>query len=487
MSIFERARELSIIQSSAAVIGWDQETCLPKSAAGHRAAQLAWLSSQAHELATSEDWKRGLEAAENSNPGSDPKLTANLRELRREFDRATKLPTELVARESTASSLAKHAWADARKKSDFASFAPHLATLLDIAREKADLWGHSGEPYDALLEGYERGTSTATVAALFDTMKPALRETAAKAVEKSAARAAKLPPGPYPVAAQQQLNARIAEAVGFDFQAGRIDTTTHPFCTTLGPHDVRLTTRYDESDFTSSLFGVLHEAGHGMYEQGLPAADYGLPSGSAVSLGIHESQSRLWENHVGRSRAFWTRWYPVAQEHFPQLADFPLDDFMAYLHRAAFSPIRVEADEATYDLHIILRFGIERRLLNGDLAVADVPAAWNESFRELFGFTPENDAMGCLQDIHWSMGGLGYFATYTLGNINAAQLFAAARNNPAIAAACDAADYAPLLDWLRENIHAHGGTLDPADLMAQATGRPPATTDYLAHLESRYL
>jgi carboxypeptidase Taq len=487
MSIFERARELSIIQSSAAVIGWDQETCLPKSAAGHRAAQLAWLSSQAHELATSEDWKRGLEAAENSNPGSDPKLTANLRELRREFDRATKLPTELVARESTASSLAKHAWADARKKSDFASFAPHLATLLDIAREKADLWGHSGEPYDALLEGYERGTSTATVAALFDTMKPALRETAAKAVEKSAARAAKLPPGPYPVAAQQQLNARIAEAVGFDFQAGRIDTTTHPFCTTLGPHDVRLTTRYDESDFTSSLFGVLHEAGHGMYEQGLPAADYGLPSGSAVSLGIHESQSRLWENHVGRSRAFWTRWYPVAQEHFPQLADFPLDDFMAYLHRAAFSPIRVEADEATYDLHIILRFGIERRLLNGDLAVADVPAAWNESFRELFGFTPENDREGCLQDIHWSMGGLGYFATYTLGNINAAQLFAAARNNPAIAAACDAADYAPLLDWLRENIHAHGGTLDPADLMAQATGRPPATTDYLAHLESRYL
>jgi carboxypeptidase Taq len=487
MSISEKARALSIIQSSAAVIGWDQETYLPKSAAGHRAAQLAWLSSKAHELATSEDWKRDLEAAENTDSGTDPKLTANLRELRREFDRATKLPTELVARESTATSLAKHAWADARKKSDFASFAPHLEKLLGIAREKADLWGYHGEPYDALLEGYERGTSTAAVAALFDTMKPALRETAAKAVEKSAARAATLPPGPYPVAAQQQLNARIAEAVGFDFQAGRIDTTTHPFCTTLGPHDVRLTTRYDEADFTSSLFGVLHEAGHGMYEQGLPADDFGLPSGSAVSLGIHESQSRLWENHVGRSRAFWTRWYPEAREHFPQLADFPLDDFMAYLHRAAFSPIRVEADEATYDLHIILRFGIERRLLNGDLAVADVPAAWNESFRELFGVTPQTDREGCLQDIHWSMGGLGYFATYTLGNINAAQLFAAAGKIPAIAAACDAADYAPLLDWLRKNVHARGGTLDPADLMAQATGRPPATTDYLTHLESRYL
>jgi carboxypeptidase Taq len=487
MSIFDKARELSVIHSSASVIGWDQETYLPPAATEHRAAQLSWLSSRAHELATSDAWKSDLESGESANPGTDPKLTANLRELRREFDRATKLPVELVARESTATSLAKHAWADARKRADFPAFAPHLEKLLEIAREKADLWGYSGEPYDALLEGYERGTCTATVAALFDAIKPALRDTAAKAVAKSAARAASLPPGPYPVAAQQSLNSKIAAAIGYDFQAGRIDTTTHPFCTTLGPRDVRLTTRYNEEDFTSSLFGVLHEAGHGMYEQGLPAEDYGLPSGSAVSLGIHESQSRLWENHVGRSHAFWQRWYPEAQEMFHQLADYPLDGFMAYLHRAAFSPIRVEADEATYDLHIILRFGIERRLLNRELAVTDVPAAWNEGFRDLFGFTPENDRDGCLQDIHWSMGGLGYFATYTLGNINSAQLFAAARKIPAIAAACDSADYAPLLGWLRANIHARGGTLDPADLMAQATGKPPATNDYLAHLRSRYL
>jgi carboxypeptidase Taq len=487
MSIFEKARELSVIQSSASVIGWDQETYLPPAAAGHRAAQLSWLSARAHELATSDAWKSDLESAEAGDPGTDPKLTANLREFRREFERATKLPVELVARESTATSLAKHAWADARKRSDFAGFAPHLATLLDIAREKAALWGYRGEPYDALLEGYERATSTAAVAALFDAMKPALREIATKAVEKSAARAATLPPGPYPVEAQQRLNSQIAAAIGFDFQAGRIDTTTHPFCTTLGPHDVRLTTRYNEDDFTSSLFGVLHEAGHGMYEQGLPADDFGLPSGSAVSLGIHESQSRLWENHVGRSREFWNRWYPVACGIFPQLNDLSLDGFLAYLTRAAFSPIRVESDEATYDLHIILRFGLERRMLNGDLAVADVPAAWNESFRELFGFTPENDREGCLQDIHWSMGGLGYFSTYTLGNINAAQLFAAARKDPAITAAIDSADYAPLLAWLRKNVHAHGATLDPADLMAQATGSRPATGDYLAHLQARYL
>jgi len=487
MPIFERARELAVINSAASALGWDQETFLPTAAHDHRAAQLSWLSARAHEMATSDAWKSDLESAEAADSGTDPNLSANLRELRREFERATKLPVELVARESTATSHAKHAWADARKRSDFSTFAPHLETLLGIAREKADLWGYSGEPYDALLEAYERRTSTAAVAALFDTLKPELRKTAAAAVEKSAARAASLPPGPYPIAAQQSLNAQIAESIGFDFDAGRIDTTTHPFCTTLGPQDVRLTTRYDENDFTSSLFGVLHEAGHGMYEQGLPADDFGLPSGNSVSLGIHESQSRLWENHVGRSRAFWQRWYPIARETFPQLAGLSLDDFLAYLWRAEFSPVRVEADEATYDLHIILRFGLERRLLNGDLAVTDVPAAWNEGFRELFGFTPENDAHGCLQDIHWSMGGLGYFATYTLGNINSAQLFAAARKDPAIASAIDSADYAPLLAWLRKNVHAHGATLDPADLIAQATGSPPAAADYLAHLQSRYL
>ncbi|MCX6845833.1 MAG: carboxypeptidase M32, partial [Verrucomicrobia bacterium] len=275
MSIFERARELAVVQSAAEVIAWDQETYMPSQANDHRAKQLSWLAARAHEMATCDEWRQDLEDAENSDMGSDAKLTANLRELRRHFERATKLPTALVARESSATSLAKHAWAEAREKSDFNAFAPHLEELLEIAREKA-------------------------------------------AQQQSI----NLPAGPYPVAAQQKLNQQIAESIGFDFTAGRIDTTAHPFCTTLGPHDVRLTTRYDENDFTSSLFGVLHEAGHGLYEQGLPANDFGLPSGAAVSLGIHESQSRLWENHVGRSREFWQKWYPVAQEIFPQLNAF---------------------------------------------------------------------------------------------------------------------------------------------------------------------
>jgi len=487
MRIFELARTHGVVKSLGSVIGWDQETYLPPAAAAHRAAQLSWISARAHEMVVSDEWRKALEEAEAADNGEDVKISANLRELRREFDRATRLPVELVARASEATSLAKHAWADARKRSDFPTFAPHLRVLLDLAREKAELWGYEGEAYDALLENYERATSTAAVAALFDGLKPELRRIAAAAVEKSAARAPSLPPGPYPIEAQRKFNARVAASLGFDFTKGRIDTTTHPFCATLGPADVRLTTRYDEADFTSSLFGVLHETGHGLYELGLPDADFGLPSGDPLSLGIHESQSRMWENHVGRSAAFWERWYPEACDCFPQLAGFPLEDFLAFVHRAEFSPIRVEADEATYDLHILLRFDLERRMLRGDLAVDDVPAAWNDGFRELFGFTPPDDRHGCLQDIHWSMGGLGYFATYSLGNLNAAQLYQAANRDADVASRCAQGDYTALLAWMRKNIHAHGATLDPADLMEQATGSAPAADAYLAHLTQRYL
>lgn len=486
MTLQELAREHALIDSTASTLGWDQETYLPPAGAAWRASQLEWLAARAHELATSATWRAALEEAEAQADTAPPTARANIRELRRTFDRATKLPTELVARSTKASSLAKHAWADARQRSDFPSFAPHLQTLLEIAREMADRWGYPDEPYDALLEGYERATRTATVKALFDSLRPQLRDIARKAVARSNAHPVTLPAGPYPAAAQAQFNAEVAAAIGFDFNAGRIDTTAHPFCTTLGPRDVRLTTRYDEADFTSSLFGVLHEAGHGMYEQGLPGASFGLPAGSAVSLGIHESQSRLWENHVGRAPAFWDRWYPVATRYFPQLAGFPLAQFLHHIHRAAFSPIRVEADEATYDLHILLRFELERQLVSGALAVKDVPEAWNASFRELFGFTPPSDREGCLQDIHWSMGGIGYFATYSLGNINAAQLHAAAMKDPAIAEATHRADYAPLLGWLRTHVHSFGATLDPADLIAQATGSPPTPEAYLGHLQSRY-
>ncbi len=468
-----------------AVLGWDQETYMPDKGLDHRAKQLSYLSGKAHALATSGRMRKLLDKAEKEGAATD-RAAANLRQWRWQVERALCIPAKLVTEESSVTTHAKAAWIAARKASDFATFAPHLGKVLEIARRKADLWGYEDEPYDALLANYERGARTRDVATLFDRLKPELAAIAKKAVARSVRRKTRVLRGVFPVDKQQILNREVAESLGFDFDAGRIDTTTHPFCTTLGPDDVRLTTRYDERDFTSSLFGVMHEAGHGLYEQGLVSEDFGLPSGQAVSLGIHESQSRLWENHVGRSLPFWKRWFPRAQELFPLLRKVKLREFMNFVHRSEFSFIRVEADEATYDLHILLRFAIERQLLRGELPVESIPAAWNGAFAELFGLTPPDDAHGCLQDIHWSMGGLGYFATYTLGNLNAAQLFGTAMKRKTVAAAFEKADYAPLLKWLHQKVHIHGGTYDPSDLMKRATGKPTDAKWHLEHLRKRF-
>ena len=470
-------QEISLLSSASATLAWDQETYAPSQAVHHRAKQLSYLHGKIHKLQTSDAFRDGL---------ADLDL-ANQRELTHQYERATKLPQELVERDSETSSLAKAAWSEARQKDEFRLFAPHLTKLLKIAREKAEQWGYEDEPYDALLSEYERGAATREVATLFDSIASELAEIAASAVEASSTIPADCLHGPAPIEAQQTLNREVAESLGFDFSQGRIDTTAHPFCTTLGPADVRLTTRYENHDFSSSLFGVMHETGHGLYEQGLPASDFHLPSGQAVSLGIHESQSRLWENHVGRSRPFWEKWYPRAQELFPHLREISLDDFLPAINRAAYSPIRVEADEATYDLHILLRFKIERALLSGELQVEEVPATWNEEFEKLFGFWPASDSEGCLQDIHWAMGGLGYFATYSLGNLNAAQLFESAQKDEAVSSAFDNGDFLPLLSWMQTHVHRLGSTHFPQDLMEKATGSRTDPAPYLAHLRRRFL
>ncbi len=478
------ASEIALLESTSATLGWEQETYMPPKALEHRAQQIGYLTGKGHALFTAKKFRLLLEKAEGEELG--PVACANVREWRRLVNRATKLPQKLVEEFSVASSRAKAAWVEARKRSGFAPFAPHLEKLLQLTLKKAERWGYDAEPYDALLDEFEPGAKAGEIATLFSILRPQLSMLAKEAVARSANVPADALTGEYPVAQQQQLNREVAASIGFDFDAGRIDTTAHPFCTKLGPRDVRLTTRYDPTDFTSSLFGVLHEAGHGLYEQGLPADDYGLPSGTAVSLGIHESQSRLWENHVGRSRAFWERWLPRAKEIFPAL-HLSLDEFLRVLHRAEFSYIRVEADEATYDLHIILRFTLERRMLNRELKIKDLPAAWNEEFKSLFGFTPPDDARGCLQDIHWPMGALGYFPTYTLGNLNAAQLYQAAQKDGSIKQACERAEYAPLLAWLREHVHAKGSTLSPRELMMAATGEPSDGRWYLDHLRTRFV
>ncbi len=484
-SLVENSHEINLLSRTAAVLGWDQETYMPENGVDFRAKQLAYLSGKIHALATNPEIAQWLEkAASEIDPDSIE--AANLREWKFAYERAICLPQELVERSSRASSMAKAAWAKARTDNNFAAFAPHLETLLEIAREKADRFGFKDEPYDALLCGFERGAKTSEVAARLDALREPLAELAQQALAKSKNQEQRPLPGPFPIEDQMTLNQEVAEALGFDFAGGRIDTTTHPFCTTLGPDDVRLTTRYETSDFTSSLFGVMHEAGHGLYEQNSNKDQAGLPCGSPVSLGIHESQSRLWENHLGRSRAFWQRWLPRAKELFPALRDWELDEFLATINRPCFSFIRVEADELTYDLHIILRFSLERQMLNGTLKVADLPDAWNAEFKELFGLDVPDDTRGCLQDIHWSMGAMGYFPTYSLGNLNAAQLFDAACADGTIKAAIAVGNYLPLRDWMRAEIHQQGSRYFPDDLIERATGRAPEIDTYLKHLTRRY-
>jgi carboxypeptidase Taq len=491
-SLQKRSREIAGYNSAASLLSWDQETYMPPKAGAYRAEQLSQLAGLTHALGTSAEVGDWLESCEDHLPPcADEEETAlravNVREWRRDYDRATKLPARLVEDVARTTSLARETWAQARRESNFALFAPWLEKILGLAREQAECWGYSTCAYDALLEGYEPGARAAELAPVFADLQKQLTPLLPLLQKVTGAVDPARLEGNYPVSTQEALNREVARAMGFDFEAGRIDTTTHPFCTEMGPKDCRLTTRYNEKDFTSSLSGTMHEAGHGLYTQGLDAAQFGAPMGTFVSLGIHESQSRLWENQVGRSRTFWRQWYPRAREIFPELAALPLEEFWLLINRVKPSHIRVEADEATYNLHIILRFEIEQKLISGELPVADLPSAWNSRFEQLFQIPVPDDARGCLQDTHWAMGAIGYFPTYTLGSMNAAQLFAAAlKQLPGLEGDLLEAKYERLLAWLREKIHRHGRRYSPAELIQRATGEPPSATYFMDYLRGKY-
>lgn len=483
-----RFREVALIRSTGSVLGWDQEAYLPVKAADWRADQISWISGQQHRMATSAEAGAWIAECEGLGFAAESVEGVNVRGWRRDYDLATKLPAEFVEELAKTTAQATHIWAEARKRSEFSYYQPMLEKLVRMVREKADRLGWVACRYDALLDEFEPGARTADIAAMFAQLGPEVSAMVGPATEISARQPADLLDADYPIVAQQAFNREVAEAFGFDFSAGRIDTTAHPFCTELGPRDTRLTTRYDTRDFLSSFFGVLHETGHGLYDQGLNKEEWGLPAGDACSLGIHESQSRLWENHIGGSGEFWAHWFPRACCHFPHLAKFTPGQVAAAARRVSPSFIRVEADEITYDLHIILRFEIERRVINGELEVAGIPAAWNEKFRELLGLEVPDDARGCLQDIHWSFGGFGYFATYTLGNLNASQLMQAARSaHPALDVELARGKYGTLLAWLRANIHAHGRRFTAPDLMRHATGSPTEATSHMEYLREKFL
>jgi carboxypeptidase Taq len=485
-----RAREIALLQSTAALLAWDQQTNMPPKALDFRGEQLSYFTGQAHRLFTAPEVGQWLGECEDAGflSAADPELAANVRQWRRHYKRATCLPTALVEEFEKVKIHGNAAWMEARSRSDFALFRPHLEKIFALTRQMAELWGYEECAYDALLEGFEPGARAAELTQLFAVLRPAIIELLGPAAEHSRQWPADALAGDYPIAQQQAFNREVAAAIGFDFEAGGISTTTHPFCSGVAPGDCRLTTRYDGGNFFVSLYGVLHEAGHGMYEQGLPPSAFGTPAGTAVSLGMHESQSRLWENQVGRSRGFWETWLPRATHYFPHLAARTPEEMFAAANRVRPSYIRVEADQITYDLHIMLRFSLERRIMEGSLAIADIPAAWNEEFAASMGIAVPDDARGCLQDVHWSEGLIGYFPTYTLGNLNAAQLFRRALVDlPGLAGELAAGQYASLLQWLRLKVHRYGEQMEPGALMTAATGEPTRADYYLASLREKFV
>jgi carboxypeptidase Taq len=490
-TLIANIKEISVLRSTNSLLGWDERTQMPAKGTAHRANQTALISRLSHERFTAPQVGDQLAELEQSNflGPSDSEAATNVREIRRVYDRMTKVPAALVEEMGRTEVLGQQAWVEARKKSNFATFRPWLEKTLDLRKQEAACVGYQGSPYNALLEKYEPHETVEGVNAVFQSLRGPLVELI-HAIGDSAHKApVEILQKHYPTKAQEQLSREAASRIGYDFGAGRLDVAVHPFCADIGPGDVRLTTRYDENDFGSAFFSVLHEAGHGLYEQGLPAQDWGTPCGDYISLGIHESQSRLWENFIGRGRSFWKFFLPRAQELFPQnLRGVSADEWYFAINDVRPSFIRTESDEATYNLHVLLRYELEQAMISGDLAVADVPGAWNETMRKYLGITPPDDARGCLQDIHWSGGAFGYFPTYTLGNLYAAQFFQQAHKDIGdLDARFAAGDFAPMLIWLRQNIHRHGQRYTASQLVQRVTGKPLSAQPLLDHLHRKAL
>jgi carboxypeptidase Taq len=486
--LLEALRVADLLGSVTSTLSWDQETMLPRGGTELRSEQMAMLSSMMHEKRTDPRVGEWLaESESDTGLNQDPAVASNLREIRRQYDRAVLLPDSLVREIAQTTTMSLQVWRDAREKSDFAAFAPWLEKVVRLSRAQAECYG--GETadglYDALMEGYEPGTRTSHIKLVFDDLRGRLTPLIRAAAESGHQPSDRIRRIQVPIARQQSFNRMVAERIGFDLNAGRLDTSTHPFCQGIGPGDTRLTTRYREDDFPDALSSTLHEAGHGMYEQGLPKREHpGQPLSEEASLGIHESQSRLWENMIGRSLPFWQWLLPIARRELSaELEQLSAEEAYLAVNRVQPGLIRVDSDEATYNLHIMLRFDLERALLSGDLNVRDLPDAWNARMLEDLGVTVPDDRRGALQDVHWAMGAIGYFPTYTLGNLYAGQLWEAiGRELPDTADRVAEGEFGELLEWLRTRIHRHGRRFSAGELCEEATGSPLSAAPFMRYL-----
>jgi carboxypeptidase Taq len=479
-------RKLADVNFANALLQWDQEVFMPEKGGAARASQQATLAGISHDLATAPELDTIVNELLAGNT-LDQKQRSNVERTAKDFIKRNKFSKEFVEEMSMAISAGFQAWQVAKKDNNYALFEPKLQKLIDLKRREVDIAGYEANPYDALLDDYEPGTTSADVKAVFDDFKPRLKELLAKVF------AAPKPDDSFfkqhfDKDTQWGFGLDLLKQMGYDFDAGRQDLSAHPFTVSFGSGDVRVTTRVSESDLAEMIWSCIHEGGHALYEQGLPAADYGLPSGEAVSLAIHESQSRLWENNVGRSKGFWQFNYPKLKQLFPaQLGAVGLDSFYRAFNRVEPSLIRTSADELTYHFHIIIRFELELAMVEGSLQAKDLPEAWNAKYKEYLGIDVPNYSQGVLQDVHWSHGSMGYFSTYSLGSLYAAQFYAqAVKEVPGLETSIATGNTTPLLHWLREKIHTKGRNLTSRQVCEMVTGKPLDATYFMEYANKKY-
>lgn len=478
------------LNQAAAVLDWDQQCYMPPGGAEARAEQSAVLGRLHHDLFTSDEVGMLLEKSKSELNGAGPDSddAALIRVTQREFDRETKVPGDLVAEFAKTTSLAHETWVKARKANDFESFRPTLEKVVDLCRQVAEHRGYEDNIYDALLDQFEPGMKSSEVDMIFSDLRPMLVDMVKRIQDSPVKADGSIMTRSYPIDKQREICNDVVKLVGYEFENGRQDEAAHPFCTNFSNKDVRITTRFDEHYLPGSIFASLHEAGHAMYEQGSPDKYEGTPLAGGVSLGFHESQSRMWENQVGRSKEFIEFYFPTLQKTFPDaLGNVSPEEFRRAANRVEPSLIRVEADEVTYGLHIMLRYELEKMMLEGKVDFKQLPELWNSKMEEYLGITPDKDANGVLQDVHWSSGILGYFPTYQLGNLISAQLWEKMGEDISdIYDQMRRGEFGAILQWLRDNVHQYGSKYMPKDLIVKSTGKPLSSDAYNRYIESKY-
>lgn len=471
---------------ASAVLGWDQEVYMPPKGFPYRGRQLATLASLAHDMVTGDDYGNLLQELSGRGDMSDEQAD-NIRLSREDYVKGKKLPTSFISRITEQTSASYDAWIKARKENNFQLYAPELAKMIALKIEQAHLYGYEQHPYDALMDDYEKGATVAMLDPVFSDVKkqlPPLLDSIKYAPQVDDTFLQRY----YNKDRQWEFSIEVLKKIGYDFEAGRQDLSEHPFTTSFAPEDVRVTTRVDEHDFASLLWSSIHEGGHALYEQGLPASQYGLPLGAAASLAVHESQSRLWENCVGRGIHFWKYFYPQLQKAFTvQLNDVPLEQFYKGINKVQPSLIRTEADELTYHFHVLVRYEIEKALISKELDTAGLQEAWNAAYTKYLGVTPPDDKQGVLQDVHWAHGSFGYFPTYSLGSFYAAQFYAQAKKDIAdMEPLHEQGEFGKLLQWLRTKVHVHGRRYRSAELCKLVTGEGLDFNAFMQYAQEKY-